>query len=204
MEKILLMLAHPRFEKSRANKALIDAARELPCVRVHDLYEQYPDFNIDVEGEHELLVQHGIIIWQYPLYMYSPPAILKQWMDLVLEHGWAHGAGGSHLENKLMLNAVTTGGSSDAYGPGGFNRYRLQELLRPLEQTARLCKMIWLPVFAVQGTYLLGPQQLSACGALYTFALQRLAMQDFEPDDVRGHAFLNDWVEAERQRGGHD
>ncbi len=204
MENILLMLAHPRYEKSLSNKALIEAARQLPCVMVHDLYELYPDFNINVEHEHALLLQHGIIIWQYPLYMYSPPAILKQWMDLVLEHGWAHGAGGRNLENKLLLNAVTTGGSGDSYGPQGFNRYRLEVLLRPLEQTARLCRMVWLPVFTVQGTFLLGPEQLNRYGLLYRRALQRLSMRDFDPAGIRNHAFLNEWIESGEQRCAHD
>ena len=49
--------------------------------------------------------------------MYSPPAILKQWMDLVLEHGWAHGPDGNNLKDKLLCNAVTTGGSIESYGP---------------------------------------------------------------------------------------
>ena len=53
MDKILLMLAHPRFEKSRANRALIHAVQDLPFVTIHDLYELYPDFNIDIAREHE-------------------------------------------------------------------------------------------------------------------------------------------------------
>lgn len=28
---------------------------------------------------------------QHPFYWYSTPALLKEWQDLVLEHGWAYG-----------------------------------------------------------------------------------------------------------------
>jgi glutathione-regulated potassium-efflux system ancillary protein KefG len=194
MKKILLMLAHPRYEKSIANKALVEAARKLPCVSVHDLYELYPDFNIDCAHEHEMLLQHGIIVWQYPLYMYGPPAILKQWMDLVLEHGWAHGPGGNSLENKLIFNTVTTGGSTDSYRPQGFNSYSLQEFLRPLEQTARLCKMLWLPVFSIQGTYRHAQEHFLHYGNQYRRALQRLAEGTCDIAQIQKHRSLNEWI----------
>ena len=200
MNSIFLMLAHPRFEKSRASKALIAAVQDLPFVTIHDLYELYPDFNIDIAREHDLLVQHQIIVWQYPLYMYSPPAILKQWMDLVLEHGWAHGPDGNNLENKLIFNAVTTGGSSESYGAQGFNNYRLEEFLRPLEQTARLCKMIWLPVFSIQGTYRHAQEDFSHYGNQYRLALQRLAEGNIDLTQICRHASLNEWIaHTERQ-----
>jgi len=196
MDTILLMLAHPRFEKSRANRALLDSARDLPFLTVHDLYELYPDFNIDTAYEQALLIRHQIVVWQYPLYMYSPPAMLKQWMDLVLEYGWAHGAGGTNLEGKIMLNAVTTGGTADSYGPQGFNRYYLDELLRPIEQTACLCKMTWLPAFAVQGTYKLDDAGLGSCSALYSSALERLSAGRYELEHIRRHRTLNSWIES--------
>jgi len=194
MNKILLMLAHPRFEKSRANKALISAVQDLPFVKVHDLYELYPDFNIDVELEHALLIEHHIIIWQYPLYMYSPPAILKQWMDLVLELGWAHGPDGNNLVNKLLFNTITTGGSTESYGPRGFNNYRLEEFLRPLEQTARLCKTEWLPIFSIQGTYRHAPEHYSHYGNQYRVALKRLAEETIDLTHIRKHPSLNEWI----------
>jgi glutathione-regulated potassium-efflux system ancillary protein KefG len=194
MDKILLMLAHPRFEKSRANKALLTAVQDLPFVTVHDLYELYPDFNIDIDREHELLTQHHIIIWQYPLYMYSPPAILKQWMDLVLEVGWAHGPDGNNLEGKLICNTITTGGSTESYGPKGFNNYRLEEFLRPLEQTARLCKMEWLPIFSIQGTYRHAPEHFFHYGNQYRRALQHLAEKTIDLTHIRKHPSLNEWI----------
>ena len=93
MKNILILFAHPRYEKSRVNKALLEVLHGQDGITVHDLYEIYPDFNIDTAREQELLLAHQIIVWHYPLFQYGPPAMVKQWMDLVLEHGWAHGAG---------------------------------------------------------------------------------------------------------------
>ena len=59
------------------------------------MYEKYPDFNIDVDYEKKLLEKNQIIIWQHPFYWYSAPPLLKQWIDLVLEFGWAYGPGES-------------------------------------------------------------------------------------------------------------
>ncbi len=57
----------------------------------HDLYEAYPDFGIDVGREQERLPAHDVVVFQHPLFWYSTAAILQEWKDLVLEHGWAYG-----------------------------------------------------------------------------------------------------------------
>lgn len=193
MKKILILFAHPRYEKSRINRALLSGLRDLDCVTVHDLYEHYPDFNIDVAREQELLLAHQIIVWHYPFYLYGAPAIIKQWMDLVLENGWAIGEGGNNLENKLIFNTITTGGTRASYSHGGFNRHPIAELLLPLEQATRLCRMVWLPPFAVQGTYRLTDGMLEDCAGLYRQALLELA-QNPPPEAIRGYEFLNDWI----------
>ena len=85
MNKVLIIFAHPRFEKSRANRALLAAVQKIEGVTCNDLYEEYPDFNIDIEREQALLIDHSVVVWHYPFYNYSAPALLKQWMDVVLE-----------------------------------------------------------------------------------------------------------------------
>ena len=194
MKKTLILFAHPRYEKSRANRALLTAISGNAGITIHDLYEQYPDFNIDVAHEKSLLLSHEIIIWQYPLYMYSAPAMMKQWVDLVLEHGWAHGVEGGKLENKLIFNVITTGGTRESYTSSGFNRHTISELLVPLEQTARLCKMTWLPPFMIQGTYRLTEEMFAECGDLYQQVLLHLAQKQFHSEMCGGYEFLNDWI----------
>ncbi|HBB15961.1 MAG TPA: NAD(P)H oxidoreductase [Syntrophus sp. (in: bacteria)] len=199
--KILILFAHPRFEMSRINRALLKDIRQLPGVTLHDLYEQYPDFNIDVEREKQLLSAHRIIIWHHPFYMYGAPALLKQWIDLVLEYGWAHGKGGDFLKDKLIFNALTSGGTREVYSPAGYNRFTVREFLAPFEQTAALCKMDYLPPFAVQGTHLLTAAQLANHASLYRTLLERLSRGDFRIDAMKRFPFLNDWL---RQESGEE
>jgi len=194
MNKILIIFSHPRFEKSKTNRALLTNIGRIEGVTLNDLYEQYPDFNIDVDREKELLLTHQVIIWHHPFYMYSAPALLKQWIDLVLEHGWAHGKNGDNLKNKIIFNVITSGGTREVYAANGHNRFTIREFLFPFEQTATLCKMIYLPPFAVQGTYLLTAEALKSHVTMYHTLLERLAKGDFDVAALKNVEFLNDWL----------
>jgi len=194
--RVLILFAHPRFEKSRVNRALLSALPVSDALTLHDLYELYPDYNIDIEAEKQLLLTHDILIWHHPFYMYSAPAILKQWLDLVLEYGWAHGDGGDFLKDKTAFNVITTGGTREAYRRDGFNRFTIREFLRPFEQTARLCKMIYLPPFAVQGTYRLTDAELARHAVDYRFLLQQLSAGPDGREEMEQFDFLNDWIAA--------
>lgn len=89
---------------------------------------------------------------------------MKQWLDLVLEHGWAYGRTGRALAGKRMMQAVSTGGLEEAYRPNGFHGYRVAELLRPFEQTATLCRMSYLPPFVVHGSFRMDEQKADRGG----------------------------------------
>jgi glutathione-regulated potassium-efflux system ancillary protein KefG len=151
--RILILFAHPALQRSRVNRVLIEAVRNVDGVTFHDLYEAYPEFDIDVRAEQELLVAHDIIIFHHPFYWYSMPAILKEWQDLVLEHGWAYGSDGKALHGKMLLSVITAGGNETAYRGKGYNRFTMRELLAPVAQTAFLCGMEYLPPFVAHGTH---------------------------------------------------
>lgn len=149
--RILVQLAHPVLERSRVNRRLADVARAVAGVTINDLYEAYPSLRIDVRREQRLLDEHDVVVFQHPFYWYSAPAILKEWQDLVLEHGWAYGSKGHHLDGKLTLNAVSTAGPEQAYQPEGANRFTIRQLLAPWDQAAHRCRMRYLAPFVVHG-----------------------------------------------------
>ncbi len=194
-KKILILFAHPAFEKSRVNKILTGAVKDLEGVYFHDLYEAYPDFHIDVKHEQELLDQHDIIIFQHPFFWYSTPAILKEWQDLVLEHGWAYGSQGNALKGKLMMNMVTTGGPEIAYQSEGRNHYTVRQLLAPMEQTANLCKMIYLAPFIVHGTHGLQQEEVIRHKADYRELLIALRENRVDIEAARKINRINDPAE---------
>ena len=153
---------------------------------------------MDVGREKQLLTGQQIIIWHHPFYMYGAPALLKQWMDLVLEYGWAHGRGVYSLKGKIIFNALTSGGTRETYTATGHNRFTVREFLAPFEQTARLCKMVYLPPFVVQGTHLLTEEQLALHAGLYRTLLERLVRGEFSFETIGRFAFLNDWLNQEQ------
>lgn len=147
MKKVLVLFAHPVFQTSLLNKTLINALPDIDQITVHDLYELYPNFMIDVAREQALLQSHDVIVFQHPLYWYSSPAILKEWMDLVLEHGFAYGSEGTALAGKQFLSIITSGGDLCNYQ----GERNIRDLLQPFEYTAKLCHMDYLPPFTVYG-----------------------------------------------------
>ena len=141
--KVLLIYAHPDPDASVANKAMLERVKDLQHVTFHDLYAHYPDFFIDVQYEHELLLAHDVIVFQHPLYMYSCPALLKEWFDRVLGKGFAFGQGCA-LKGKYWRSVITAGGAEEAFGASGYNKFPLQEILQPFELSAALCQMHWV------------------------------------------------------------
>jgi glutathione-regulated potassium-efflux system ancillary protein KefG len=140
---------------------MLDAITGIRDITARDLYADYPDLMIDAPREQEQLLEHDLLVLQHPLYWYSSPAIIKEWLDIVLEEGWAYGAGGTHLHGKYLLNAVSTGGPHEAYAAQGRNRFSVRSLLAPFDQTAYLCGMGWLEPFVIHGGRRLGAAALS-------------------------------------------
>ncbi len=165
--RILVLFAHPYHRASRVNRAMAAAARQLPQVTLHDLYETYPDFHIDVKREQALLEAHDVIVMQHPFYWYSCPALLKEWMDSVLEYGWAYGNGGNALHGKDLVQAISTGGPDFAYRSDGYNRVTMHELLLPFERSAVLCGMNYREPFLLQGVRSKSDQEVAEHAAAY-------------------------------------
>ncbi|SFD78000.1 glutathione-regulated potassium-efflux system ancillary protein KefG [Paenibacillus catalpae] len=146
--KILVITAHPELNRSRANKTFLHSLSQYgEDIRIHDLYQLYPNWTIDAEKEQKLLLQHDRIVLQFPFYWYSSPPLLKKWLDEVMTPGWAYGPGGNHLIGKEFLVATTTGGTENAYRSGGDDQFTISEFLRPFERTITKCNGTYLPAF---------------------------------------------------------
>lgn len=193
LKKILILFAHPAFQKSRINKVLIEGIHHLEGVTFHDLYQYYPEMDIDVKVEQKLLEDHDVVIFHHPFYWYSTPAILKEWQDLVLEHGWAYGSRGVALRDKLFFNVLTTGGNRLAYQEEGYNRFTIRQLLAPIEQTAYLCKMKFLPPFLVHGTHSIQKEDVMSARQNYHKLLVGLRDETIDLDVLSRHVYFNDY-----------
>ncbi|MGH2622783.1 MAG: NAD(P)H-dependent oxidoreductase, partial [Sphingobacterium sp.] len=105
-------------------------------IEIRNIYQLYPDYQINVEAEQQALLRHQNIVFQYPFCWYDMPAILKHWFDVVFEHQFAYGSAGDKLKNKNFIPSFTTGSSENSYRAVGFQHFRIEEFCQPLEQTA--------------------------------------------------------------------
>jgi glutathione-regulated potassium-efflux system ancillary protein KefF len=164
---ILLLYAHPDHERSIAHRALLSAVANLPNIRHHALYDAYPDFDIDIARERDLLSQARLVIWQHPLFWYSTPALLTLWFERVLQRGWAYGAGGTALAGKDCLWVTSTGGTTEDYSAAGIHGHAFDRFSPPIRQTAEFCGMRWLEPIVLHGAHRVDAAVVAAAGADY-------------------------------------
>ena len=151
MGSICILAAHPALHRSRINRRLLEALAPLDGVDIVDLYETYPDFDIDVPREQERLRRASAIIFHHPMYWYATPALLKEYVDLVFAYGFAYGDEQQELADKILAQAITCGADESTYRHDGFNGVTIKELLRPMAATAHFCGMRWIDPFVTYG-----------------------------------------------------
>ncbi|WP_264876123.1 NAD(P)H-dependent oxidoreductase [Vibrio agarivorans] len=193
--RLLVLYAHPAQHRSEANRPLFNVAQKMAGVTTVDMYAEYPKFNINIDLEQQRLLDHDVIIFQFPLYWYSTPAILKEWQDLVLEYGFAYGTDGTALKDKLFVCALTAGGKHEAYHADGYNHFTIRELLQPLEQMARLTHMRYLPPLALFGSRTaLEEKRVEKHTLLYGKMLNALLLDQVSPDSTENLETLNEFI----------
>ncbi|TCJ98902.1 putative NADPH-quinone reductase [Volucribacter psittacicida] len=136
--KTLILLNHPNIEQSIVNKRLAQEVAKHPNdFTLHHLDQAYPDGNINIAAEQQLVEQHQAIVWQFPLYWFSTPPLLKQWQDQVLTYNWAYGRHAKGFKNKPLAIAISAGVSEHSYQTNGDYGHRLDQILLPIALTAR-------------------------------------------------------------------
>ncbi len=145
---ILVLYAHPRPSRSVANRRLKRVAEGIAEVSVVDLYAEYPTHHIDVLREQKRVEAYDVLIFQHPVYWFSAPSLVKEWVDRVVTFGWALGEREA-LKGKIYLHAVTTAASHGVFAQEVTGRSALREQFHSYEAMAGLCGMRYLPPFSL-------------------------------------------------------
>lgn len=167
MNKHLLVLAHPNINESNINRFLLESNCDNQQVTVHDLYRLYPHFNINIENERQRIREAQHIIFQFPMYWYSCPALLKEWLDRVMVRGFAYAEGERVLAGKKLQIILTSAGGHRDYAHDGFHKCTYQELLKPFQTFANLCEMEFLPPLCIGDVYALTEEALTQAASDY-------------------------------------
>lgn len=159
--KTLVIISHPDIMESGSQQYLLSSIPDNKEITVHHLESLYPDFKIDVKKEQALLKEHDRIIFQFPFYWYSSPALLKKWQDDVLTDGFAYGKRGKALVGKEIGLVLSIGVRKEEYQSGGREWFSIDELTKPFQALALKTKMTFLktlPIF--QFSYLTEDQKI--------------------------------------------
>jgi glutathione-regulated potassium-efflux system ancillary protein KefG len=178
--KILVNVFHPHLaDQSRVNSRWVQELEKSNEITINLEYANYSDWEIDIEREQKLLLEHERIIFQHPFFWFSTPPLMKKRLDDVLTYAWAHGPGGTALKGKEWISAISAGGPADAYQAGGYNNYSMSELLKPLQQTANLIGMKFLPAYVFHGAVQASENEIEASAAAY---LAHITNPELDPE----------------------
>lgn len=136
--KTLVVVGHPDVANSSTQGFFKHAAKEEPQVTWHVLRAPF-----DPLKEHQLLWEADRIVLEFPLYWYSVPAVMKDWIDQIFDEELL-GESGQRLAGKEFGVVVTTGRALKEFAPGQSQGFTLAELLRPLQALANETKMTYL------------------------------------------------------------
>lgn len=149
---ILYVYTHPDQHSLNAElmrnglKSLQDAGHE---VILSDLYAR--EFSLDTEQFKISRANH--IIFQFPLWWFSMPAIMKDWMDRVFTKGFAYDTGKMFtdglLRGKTASLTITMQSPLSSYKNDGVHGHELDDFLLPIQHTLRFTGIETLPSFTV-------------------------------------------------------
>lgn len=153
-KKVLVILAHDDMKISRVNKRFAQELESCDNVEVRDIKTLYSDFKIDVSSEQEAIKKADKIVFQFPMFWFNAPSILKEWMDKVYTLGFAfdvtkEGYQRRELDGKEFMLAVSMGGAQEAYE--GEKVKSVDECLTPYIYTSKFCGMRVVEPYYVYG-----------------------------------------------------
>ncbi|NLY04483.1 MAG: NAD(P)H-dependent oxidoreductase [Campylobacter sp.] len=168
--KTLVVFAHQYYENSKLNKRWIEAIENDPNVEIRNLDELYgSDIKaIDTKKEQEFLSKAKNIVFQFPLFWYSTPPMLKAYQDFVLTRGFAYGSQGNALKDKNFYMAVTTGSPESAYD------VKPQIYLNNIVATAKMCNMNYKGIFIRYGVFQADDETLDKFSKEYAEFISKL------------------------------
>jgi putative NADPH-quinone reductase len=142
--RTLLVIGHPAFNNSIASKTVAKTICKIDNVNCRNLIELYPSYKINVYEEQIILLNADLIIFQFPIYWASMPAILKLWIDEVFTNGFAFGSE-YKLKGKKLLVSTSLSGKNDIES----NNNVLNKILFPFKGLTEFCKMEYITPFAL-------------------------------------------------------
>ena len=94
----------------------------------------------------------------------------------------------------MLFNAITAGGREEVYQESGYNRFTVRQLLAPFDQTAHLCKMIYLPPFVVHDTHRMNAASIDMAAVKYQQLIENFKNDKVLTGELDKIKYLNEWL----------
>lgn len=115
---------------------------------------EHAGFAVDIEQEQQKVEWCDLMIWQFPLWWFTVPGILKGWVDRVFAMGRFYGNSRCYeagmLRGKKALLSLTTGGAEESYLKDGLHG-DLEGILKPVHRG--MLEFVGFSVLAPQVVY---------------------------------------------------
>lgn len=200
--RILILFAHPLYEKSRVNQILNSYIPDSEYITFHDLYEEYPEFEIDIRREQQLIMDHDIIVWQHPMYWFSCPALLKQWMDMVLHFREKDDLDILTLKGKAVFQTMSIGDQKKSYLDDSLDDTNIMDYLLPFKRVTEFSNMLYLPPFLVRISKLSSVEDIHKKGEFYRYILEGMVSNFVSAQEILQFDTLNDWINTKNKSFG--
>ncbi|MBS4456919.1 NAD(P)H-dependent oxidoreductase [Tuanshanicoccus lijuaniae] len=166
--RTLCIIAHPDIASSSSQQFLIQTGKTATNTTYIDLATlNASESKIDFSTYHQ-------IIFQFPLYWYQAPAVLKQWLD----DNW-HLYSKNELSGKTMGIVVVVGQKAQQYQLGGTEGRTVSELLASFELLAKHYQMHFKPIFSIYQYHYQSEKQKMRLLWRYCYYLEHLDAGNF-------------------------
>ncbi|KPN80365.1 uncharacterized protein RZ76_02070 [Apilactobacillus kunkeei] len=147
--KTLVLVSHPEYDNSMTEAFLKQCQSDIENVDWVVLDNIQTDFSFDKEQEQQRLAQYDRILFQFPMYWYSAPALMKKYEDDVFTKNFIAFEQEGVLKGKEMGIITTLGDPIKDYQVGGREGFSISELLKPYQAIAQRGQMKFLKPFVI-------------------------------------------------------
>jgi putative NADPH-quinone reductase len=182
---ILYVYAHPHSTSLNGfikQHALAQLARLHSKTQLSDLYDEKFQFTDNINIELEKIAWADHMIFQFPLWWFSMPAILKDWFDRSFLKGFAYDTGKTFdkglLKGKTASLTITTQSPEAAYQKNGQHAATIEDFLLPIHHTLRFVGITSLKPFIIHGAFDLNTEQANMIVKEYADYLQQLVSKN--------------------------
>lgn len=147
--KTLVLVSHPEYDNSMTEAFLKQCQSDIENVDWVVLDNIQTEFAFDKEQEQQRLTQYDRILFQFPMYWYSAPALMKKYEDDVFTKNFIAYEQEGALKGKEMGIITTLGDPIKDYQVGGREGFSISELLKPYQAIAQRGQMKFLKPFVI-------------------------------------------------------